>query len=110
MDLSEFNLPLKRHRKSSKQMQILANAYSKSKTWSKEAIRNIAHNTGLSEYQVYKWLWDQNKKYMEEPCAANIHEMICTEVLGQSKLDNDLQALQLNYKKAMIFTNYWHCN
>jgi hypothetical protein len=30
--------------------------------WTKEKIIRMAHFTGLSQSQVYKWCWDQKKK------------------------------------------------
>ena len=33
--------------------------------WTKELVAVLSSKTGLSESQVYKWNWDQRKKFVE---------------------------------------------
>lgn len=56
----------KRRRKTSHQLRILKEEFTKNSNWTKDQITHIANTTGLSESQVYKWCWDQKKKVEEE--------------------------------------------
>jgi DNA invertase Pin-like site-specific DNA recombinase len=52
----------KRSRKTCDQIKHLKEIYRTCSNWSKEKISEVAKETGLSENQVYKWIWDQKKK------------------------------------------------
>lgn len=52
-----------RTRKDEHQIQILLFAFSKEKEWTKEQVATLSEKTGLTESQVYKWAWDQKKKF-----------------------------------------------
>lgn len=53
----------RRKRKSNNQIRTLKAEYTSGTLWSKEKIEEMSRVTGLSEAQVYKWCWDQKKKY-----------------------------------------------
>lgn len=48
-------------------MQLLAVEFDKNPDWSKERLHELSELTGLSEAQIYKWGWDQRKKFENEP-------------------------------------------
>ena len=52
----------KRLRKNKNQLKVLENEYLKNPDWSREYIKKLSDELGLSECQVYKWRWDQLKK------------------------------------------------
>ncbi len=52
----------KRSRKSGDQIKQLNEIYKTCTEWNKNKISEIALSTGLSENQVYKWIWDQKRK------------------------------------------------
>ncbi len=52
----------KRSRKSGDQIKQLNEIYKTCTEWNKNKISEIAKTTGLSENQVYKWIWDQKRK------------------------------------------------
>ena len=52
----------KRSRKTGEQIKQLKEVYKTCTDWNKSKIVEIARNTGLSENQVYKWIWDQKRK------------------------------------------------
>ncbi len=60
--MSSQNGLKKRKRKSSRQLEILMEEFTREEDWSKEKISKMAEITGLTESQVYKWCWDQKKK------------------------------------------------
>ena len=45
---------------------MLYNEYKKNPNWNKSMLADMAHKTGLSEAQIYKWSWDQKKKKTDE--------------------------------------------
>lgn len=46
---------------------MLAEEFAKDRgEWSKEKLFELSQLTGLSEAQIYKWGWDQRKKYLSE--------------------------------------------
>ena len=47
-------------------MEVLAEEYLKNPEWSKEQLLELSLKTGLSEAQIYKWGWDQKKKYLPD--------------------------------------------
>ena len=55
----------KRSRKSGEQIKQLNEIYKTCTEWNKTKISEIAISTGLSENQVYKWIWDQKRKNMK---------------------------------------------
>lgn len=62
----------KRKRKNNQQLQILKVEYEKvGGIWNKEKILKVAKITGLSESQVYKWVWDQKKKKADSHMKTN---------------------------------------
>jgi hypothetical protein len=46
------------------QVQMLLKEFQIDKYWTREEIAKIALKTNLSEHQVYKWAWDQRKKFI----------------------------------------------
>lgn len=52
----------KRKRKTTTQLEDLANAFDTEPHWSKETLAEISKKTNLTEAQVYKWGWDQKRK------------------------------------------------
>lgn len=56
----------KRQRKNKLQLKVLENEYAKNPDWSRDYIKKLSENLGLSECQVYKWRWDQVKKQNPE--------------------------------------------
>lgn len=66
----------KRKRKSANQLQVLFQEFQNSADWDKDIMAKISENTGLTEGQIYKWSWDQKKKfhYLERvKMPKNIH-------------------------------------
>lgn len=61
----------RRNRKCPKQMEYLLGELQKDPDWTKETCQRVAHETGLSVVQVYKWGWDQKKKDAEEASMAD---------------------------------------
>lgn len=45
---------------------MLENEYIKNPDWSREYIKKLSENLGLTECQVYKWRWDYIKKVEPE--------------------------------------------
>eukprot|EP00347_Sterkiella_histriomuscorum_P004259 403361133 len=64
-----------RIRKSEDQIQELIIEFRVNPEWSKEKVTDLSEKTGLSESQVYKWNWDQRKKF-----NADIFESMEAEV------------------------------
>jgi len=60
------NVIKRRKRKSSDQLQMLKDEFDRNPVWTKEVMAAVAKKTGLSEAQVYKWGWDQKKKFGEK--------------------------------------------
>ena len=61
----------KRRRKSAQQLKILKIEFDKSQNWTKEQITKISKMTDLTESQVYKWCWDQKKKFEDVQSGKN---------------------------------------
>lgn len=55
-----------RIRKSEDQIQELIVEFKINPEWTKERVTELSEKTGLSESQVYKWNWDQRKKFTSE--------------------------------------------
>lgn len=55
-----------RIRKSELQIQELIQEFKFNPEWTKEKVNELSEKTGLSESQVYKWNWDQRKKFNSE--------------------------------------------
>ena len=55
-----------RIRKSENQIQDLIVEFRINPEWSKDKVAELSYKTGLSESQVYKWNWDQRKKFTSE--------------------------------------------
>ncbi len=55
----------RRKRKSIEQLKLLAEEYRVNPNWNKTTMSEVAHRTGLSEAQVYKWSWDQKRKKVD---------------------------------------------
>ncbi len=54
-----------RIRKSENQIQVLIVEFKSGTEWTKEKVAYLSAKTGLSESQVYKWNWDQRKKFIQ---------------------------------------------
>lgn len=52
----------KRKRKSKEQIEQLMVEYERNPSWTKDDMKNLASEIGMSLSQVYKWQWDQKKK------------------------------------------------
>ncbi len=48
--------------------------------WTKEKVEELSFKTGLSESQVYKWNWDQRKKFTQE--ADQIDASVARDEFG----------------------------
>ena len=48
--------------------------------WTKEQVAILSEETGLSESQVYKWNWDQRKKYNQD--CENIDTEVTRDEFG----------------------------
>lgn len=58
--------------KSSDQVKILENEFSKEPSWSKEKMSKLAKLLNLKESQIYKWNWDRRQlqdKYLMKRIA-----------------------------------------
>lgn len=53
----------RRHRKNDEQFDFLHDRFAKNPFWDKSEMKKLARQTGLKESQIYKWNWDQRKKY-----------------------------------------------
>lgn len=119
----------KRKRKSSDQLRQLKVEFGKHPEWTKDLMTEIATRTGLSEAQVYKWGWDQKKKFVckapldlcDPPTLADLFaesapmmleakvvnsgpvfsSMLCFEMLSPSALDVQLYSLQKFYRSSV---------
>lgn len=47
--------------KSTDQIKVLENEFSKDPHWTKDKMRKLAEALGLKESQVYKWNWDRRQ-------------------------------------------------
>ena len=56
----------RRQRKNMDQVKILENEFAKRQNWSRSFVKWISKHVGLRECQVYKWHWDQMKKYLSQ--------------------------------------------
>ncbi len=52
----------RRFRKNYDQLKYLVNEYRKKPNWTQKECQRIAETLSLSLHQVYKWMWDQQKK------------------------------------------------
>lgn len=50
-------------RKTGNQLQVLLDEFHNDPHWSKETLLMLSKATDLTEAQVYKWGWDQKRKY-----------------------------------------------
>ena len=110
------------------QLRALQVEFEKTTDWSKDLVSYLAHMTGLSEAQVYKWGWDQKKKMqcrekrdeVEECSLGELFEggdvlgkmveagqvqldasptcLSCIETILPSSLDSYLYQVQKSYK------------
>ena len=61
----------RRQRKEGSQVKVLKNEYSKNSDWSRDIIKKLSQELGLSKCQIYKWRWDHLKKAgIDEAIAA----------------------------------------
>jgi hypothetical protein len=61
-DTNEESARKKRRRKNGIQVKVLKNEYTKNPDWSRDVIKKLSEELGLSECQIYKWRWDHLKK------------------------------------------------
>jgi len=47
--------------------------------WTKKLLMNLAEETNLTEYQVYKWAWDKKKR----ECGAEAANAMMRQSKGQ---------------------------
>ena len=50
---------------SEEQINILQKHFDDNPKWTKKKKKKIAKQLGLNRYKVYKWNWEQRKKYKE---------------------------------------------
>jgi hypothetical protein len=68
----------KRKRKSVDQLRILSQEFKKCAEWDKDIMSLLAKKTGLSEAQIYKWSWDQKKKFqLHDRLKSNKTILLC---------------------------------
>ena len=56
----------RRARKTNTQMLVLETEFARNPVWSRSFMRKLGAQLDLSEAQIYKWNWDQRKKFMSE--------------------------------------------
>mmetsp|Transcript_4611 Transcript_4611/g.6957 ORF Transcript_4611/g.6957 Transcript_4611/m.6957 type:complete len:162 (-) Transcript_4611:154-639(-) len=100
---SPTRFPQKRQRKSAQQLAILQYELANTTNWSKSKLKEIAFRTGLTQAQVYKWIWDKTKKASDNTCNKNFGrgELMTTESLEINSLDSSLLNLSKSYKSSM---------
>jgi hypothetical protein len=59
VDMIDWSNQECRYMKSSDQVKILENEFSKEPQWSKEKMKKLAKLLNLKDSQVYKWNWDR---------------------------------------------------
>ena len=109
------------------QLRALQVEFEKTADWGKDLVSYLAHLTGLSEAQVYKWGWDQKKKQLGrdrpedllDPALEDLFAPLtlcfplekpvivretgpglfpCVETIQPSSLDAELYQVQRAYK------------
>lgn len=93
----------KRNRKNEQQVRLLVSEFEGNPFWSKELIKELAHKTGLSESQIYKWNWDYKKKNRGMVRASFENKLVCKETMRLMRIEDDMKLCQLAYK--MQFSN-----
>jgi hypothetical protein len=93
----------KRNRKNEQQVRLLVSEFEGNPFWSKELIKELAHKTGLSESQIYKWNWDYKKKNRGMVRASFENKLVCKETMRLMRIEDDMRLCQLAYK--MQFSN-----
>ena len=53
---------LRRHKFTDHQKTVLENHYQESAVWSKQKIKQLGDELGLTSSKVYKWNWDRKHK------------------------------------------------
>ncbi len=68
---SGIRVKRKRFRKNKDQQEILQAAFDEDINWGKDVIKQLSHELGLKEAQIYKWNWDQRKKSFPDNCEQS---------------------------------------
>jgi hypothetical protein len=91
----------KRFRKNDDQVKVLIQEFDKNPFWTKKLVLELSKQTGLSESQVYKWNWDYRKKIRKSEKAPVDNRLACKETLAPSRMEAELQKLQMGYKGTL---------
>lgn len=64
------------------------------KEWTKEQVEMLSQKTGLSESQVYKWAWDQKKKFVQPSSAQkrtadDLRNKMVFSLMGNAQVTRD---------------------
>lgn len=71
-DKKEKDKKSKRKRKNKTQIKKLEEEFSKNAHWTNEDVERISRDLKLDKSQVYKWNWDQKKKYKILPSKVYV--------------------------------------
>ena len=80
-----------RTRKAESQIQTLINEFRANPSQSKERVSELASLTRLSESQVYKWAWDQRKKF-EKGNEVKVSKKTPVKSFGYSQQTVDIKS------------------
>lgn len=81
-----------RYMKSSDQVKILENEFSKEPSWSKDKMKKLARLLNLKDSQIYKWNWDRRQlqdKYLMKRIADKDLPDNLFKVTKQDKFEID---------------------
>ncbi|CAD8045196.1 unnamed protein product [Paramecium primaurelia] len=107
-----------RFKKSKKQIDTLNDFYQKQQIWGQNTIKEIANLTNLPKEKIYKWYWDQNKKFRQElpsdeiegeiivkqdHLSSNTHEILyCSGLQLNQELDENLKNRLIKLARDLI--------
>ncbi|CAD8065182.1 unnamed protein product [Paramecium sonneborni] len=97
-----------RFKKSKMQIDTLNDFYQKQQIWGQNTIKEIASITNLPKEKIYKWYWDQNKKFKQEnPRVETEGEIIVKQDSLSSKTHEILyfRGLQFNQEADQNLKN-----
>jgi len=97
----------KRKRKSSDQLNFLFQEFKNSLDWDKETMSFLAKKTGLTEAQIYKWSWDQKKKYQSSEKLRSQKMVHLSEIFN--KLPEPPSFSRYRAEQGCIDTNALGC-
>ncbi|CAD8153568.1 unnamed protein product [Paramecium octaurelia] len=107
-----------RFKKSKKQIDTLNDFYQKQQIWGQNTIKEIANLTNLPKEKIYKWYWDQNKKFKQEmpsddvegeitvkqdQLSSKTHEiLLCSGLQLNQRLDENLKSRLIKLARDLI--------